>query len=160
MPVNFVVANREKTLSGNADEDAPLPRLVPDQIRKALAASLARLQSTYVDLLQLHWPDRYTPLWGHNQYDKACEGGHQQQPRSSSERVPFDDVVRCLGELLAAGKIKVGSHMRVTCCKDWRSDIVSAAAGVGPEQRDNIRRLRVDGGVPPLRRRSSRLHPE
>ena len=42
MPVNFVVANREKTLSGNADENAPLPRLVPDQIRKALAASLVR----------------------------------------------------------------------------------------------------------------------
>ena len=55
MPVNFVVANREKTLSGNADENAPLPRLVPDQIRKALAASLVRLQTTYVDLLQLHW---------------------------------------------------------------------------------------------------------
>ena len=52
-------------------------------------------------------PDRYTPLWGHNQYDKASEGGHQQQPRSSAERVPFDDVVRCMGELLAAGKIKV-----------------------------------------------------
>ena len=107
MPVNFVVANREKTLSGNADENAPLPRLVPDQIRKALAASLVRLQTTYVDLLQLHWPDRYTPLWGNNQYDKASEGGHQQQPRSTSERVPFDDVVRCLGELMAAGKIKV-----------------------------------------------------
>jgi len=106
MPVNFVSAAREKALSGKADEAAPLPRLVPEQIKHALAASLARLQTTYVDLLQLHWPDRYTPLWGMNKYEKEAESGHSQQPRTSAERVPFDDVVRCMGELLTAGKIK------------------------------------------------------
>ena len=107
MPVNFVSANRAKALSGKADDAAPLPRLVPEQIKHALAASLVRLQTSYVDLLQLHWPDRYTPLWGMNRYEKAAEGGHQQQPRNNKDRVPFDDVVRCMGELLAAGKIKV-----------------------------------------------------
>lgn len=66
--------------------------------RRALAASLKRLKTTYVDLYQLHWraalgggalcrcasltglpthsrrPDRYTPLWGNNQYRKNLEG--------------------------------------------------------------------------------------
>ena len=106
MPVNFVSAAREKALSGKADAAAPLPRLVPEQIKHALAASLARLKTPYLDLLQLHWPDRYTPLWGSCVYDKSLEGKHSQQPRDSAERVPFDDVVRCLGELLAAGKIR------------------------------------------------------
>ena len=107
MPVNFVSAAREKALSGKADDAAPLPRLVPEQIKHALEASLARMQTSYVDLLQLHWPDRYTPLWGLNRYEKAAEGGHQQQSRTTTERVPFDDVVRCMGELIQAGKIKV-----------------------------------------------------
>jgi aryl-alcohol dehydrogenase-like predicted oxidoreductase len=107
MPVNFVSAARAKALSGKVDADAPLPRLAPDQIRHALEASLARLKSSYVDLYQLHWPDRYTPLWGSSVYQKGLEGKHSQQERKSADdKVPFDDVVRCLGELLAAGKIK------------------------------------------------------
>ena len=55
MPVNFVSAARAKALTGKADAAAPLPRLAPDQIRHALDASLARMNTTYVDLYQLHW---------------------------------------------------------------------------------------------------------
>ena len=73
-PVNWIPANRDKTLTGAADESAPKPRLVPEQIKRALAASLKRLRTDYVDLYQLHWPDRYTPLWGSNQYRKNLEG--------------------------------------------------------------------------------------
>jgi len=106
-PANFIPANREKTLSGEWDNSAPLPRLVPEQIKRALAASLVRLKTNYVDLYQLHWPDRYVPLWGSTVYQKGLEEKHQQQPRdSSSERVSFDEVVRCMGELLEAGTIK------------------------------------------------------
>ena len=46
MPVNFVVAAREKALTGKADAAAPLPRLVPEQIERALAASLVRPSSS------------------------------------------------------------------------------------------------------------------
>jgi aryl-alcohol dehydrogenase-like predicted oxidoreductase len=106
MPVNFVSAAREKALSGKRDEAAPLPRLVPAQIEHALAASLARLKTPYVDLLQLHWPDRYTSLWGASVYDKRQEAGHSQQQRPLADRTPFDDVVRCLGALLAKGTIR------------------------------------------------------
>ena len=33
-----------------------------DQILKAVEGSLARMKCSYIDLLQLHWPDRYVPL--------------------------------------------------------------------------------------------------
>lgn len=109
MPSNFVVANREKTLEGKADAGAPLPRLTPEQIRRAVAASLKRLRTDFVDLLQLHWPDRATPLWGNVVFDHAtaAAGGHSQQPRAAGEpRVPFDDVCACLAELVRDGTIR------------------------------------------------------
>ena len=106
-PGNFISANREKTLTGTADANAPLPRIKPEQIKRAVAASLVRMKTDYIDLYQLHWPDRYTPLWGSFVYNKAMEGGHSQQPRASPEdRVAFEDVVKCLGELMEAGAIK------------------------------------------------------
>ena len=105
-PVNYLTAAREAVLEGKADASAPLPRLEPAQIKRALAASLVRLQTPYVDLYQLHWPDRYKPLWGNNVYMSQLEGKHEQQPRESSERIPFDEVVLCLGELIDAGLIK------------------------------------------------------
>lgn len=106
-PFNFIPANREKTLTGVWDDNAVQPRLVPDQINRAVAASLKRLKTTYIDLYQLHWPDRYTPLWGSNQYKKELEGKHQQQERADPhDRVDFDEVVRCMGTLIKDGLIR------------------------------------------------------
>ena len=105
-PANFLVAQREKTLTGKLDPSAPLPRHEPAQIKRALAASLARLKTSYVDLYQLHWPDRYTPLWGNNVYQKGLESKHEQQPRECADRIPFDDIARCRGELIEEGLVR------------------------------------------------------
>jgi len=61
---NWIPANREKALTGSWDDTALLPRLKPEQIKRACQASLKRMKTDYIDLYQLHWPDRYTPLWG------------------------------------------------------------------------------------------------
>lgn len=106
MPANYIPANREKTIVGAADAAAPLPRHSPSQIKRALMASLVRLRTTYVDLYQLHWPDRYTPLWGNNVYHKHMEQLHEQQPREAGDRIAFDEIVTCMGELIEEGLIR------------------------------------------------------
>jgi aryl-alcohol dehydrogenase-like predicted oxidoreductase len=39
-------------------------RLDAANIEAAVAASLRRLRTDHIDLYQLHWPDRYVPLFG------------------------------------------------------------------------------------------------
>lgn len=64
-------------------------------IEQALHGSLERLQTDYLDLYQLHWPDRNTNFFG--------ELGYQHRPAPS---VPIEETLRVLADLVAAGKIR------------------------------------------------------
>ncbi len=64
-------------------------------IEQALHGSLQRLQTDYLDLYQLHWPDRNTNFFG--------ELGYQHRPDNS---VPIEETLRVLADLVAAGKIR------------------------------------------------------
>lgn len=73
-------------------------RLTPRQIRYALENSLRRLGTEYLDLYQLHWPDRKLGLFG--------EGGTTFTAVSEHDEVPLEETLGVLGDLVAEGKIR------------------------------------------------------
>lgn len=64
-------------------------------ITAALNDSLARLRTDYVDLYQLHWPDRSTNMFGQLGYSHVDE-----------DTVPLEETLGVLGDLVKAGKIR------------------------------------------------------
>ncbi|MFP4279905.1 MAG: NADP(H)-dependent aldo-keto reductase [Halochromatium sp.] len=74
----------------------PGRRLDRANIEAAVDASLARLRTDYLDLYQLHWPDRETNYFG--------QLGYSQPARDDS--VPLLETLEVLGDLVRAGKIR------------------------------------------------------
>jgi len=64
-------------------------------IEQALHGSLERLQTDYLDLYQLHWPDRNTNYFGELGYRHAAE-----------QSVPIEETLRVLADLVQAGKVR------------------------------------------------------
>lgn len=77
-------------------DELPTARLDTKSVRMACEASLRRLQTHYIDLYQLHWPDRYVPLFGTRTYD----------PRREREAISIRETLLALKELLDEGKIR------------------------------------------------------
>ncbi len=71
-------------------------RLTPKQIRSALEASLDRLHTDYLDLYQVHWPDRSTNTFGKRGYTHA----------EDDDAVPIEETLGELGRLVEEGKIR------------------------------------------------------
>ncbi|SIP92052.1 Predicted oxidoreductase [Rhizobium sp. RU35A] len=74
--------------------------ITADTIREAVDASLARLKTDYIDLYQIHWPNRghfhFRGAWGYNPFN-------QDKARTKAE---ITEKLEALGECVKAGKIR------------------------------------------------------
>jgi len=81
-------------------------RLDRANLTAALDASLKRLQTDYLDLYQLHWPDRTTTIFGRHEYPW----------RDDDQVVPIEETLEVLQDFVKVGKIR---HIGVSNETPW-----------------------------------------
>ncbi|MGD9889616.1 MAG: NADP(H)-dependent aldo-keto reductase [Halothiobacillaceae bacterium] len=72
------------------------PRINAEHLRAALEGSLRRLRTDYIDLYQIHWPDRYVPMFGETAFDA----------RRIHECTPILQQLEVLDEFVQSGKVR------------------------------------------------------
>ena len=79
-------------------QPAATTRMNRESIRAAVHGSLERMQTDYIDLLELHWPERYVgTMFGAFRYDRGKE---------HDDVVSFDEQVEAVCELIDEGKVR------------------------------------------------------
>lgn len=89
-----------------ARENDDVTRHTPAQIDEAVEGSLRRLQTEYIDLYQLHWPDRNIPGFGFDSY----------RDYDPTDMVPLEDILGALSRHVEKGHIR---HIGVSNESAW-----------------------------------------
>jgi len=81
-------------------------RLDRKDIFTACENSLRRLQTDYLDLYQVHWPERQANFFGRLGY----------VPEPDDDTIPIEETLTALGELVTAGKVR---HIGISNETPW-----------------------------------------
>ena len=81
-------------------------RLSRDHIRRAIEGSLERMQTDYIDLYQVHWPERATNFFGARGYSHNPDG----------DGIAIEETLCALSELVDEGLIK---HIGISNETPW-----------------------------------------
>jgi aryl-alcohol dehydrogenase-like predicted oxidoreductase len=97
------------------------PRLSRQHIHAAIDGSLKRLQTDYLDLYQLHFPDRSTNYFG--------ELGYRHNPQADD--IAIEETLAALDELVKAGKVR---HVGISNETPWglMEYLRASSAGTAP----------------------------
>ena len=79
----------------------------PEAINNAVDGELKRLQTDYIDLFQLHWPERQTNYFGVRDYNHDANDAWQDN---------FNSILNTLDTLIKSGKIR---HIGMSNEKAW-----------------------------------------
>jgi aryl-alcohol dehydrogenase (NADP+) len=88
--------------------------LTPDVIAEAVDTSLERLQTDYIDLYQIHWPQRNVPNFGATEFD----------PSRERDGPPVREQVSGMAAMIKAGKIRhygLSNETAWGVCEFWRA---------------------------------------
>ncbi|XP_066336072.1 uncharacterized protein [Miscanthus floridulus] len=77
-------------------DHAEVVRVDAANIKESVEKSLKRLSTDYIDLLQIHWPDRYVALFGEFSYN----------PTKWRPSIPFEEQLKAFQELIDEGKVR------------------------------------------------------
>jgi aryl-alcohol dehydrogenase-like predicted oxidoreductase len=103
----FILATKVAGPSFNGPLRGDNNHLDRRNIEEAIDDSLRRLKTDYIDLYQLHWPDRTVPKFG---------GRGLQKIEDATDTTPIEETLDVLADLVKAGKIR---HFGVSNETPW-----------------------------------------
>ena len=101
----FIASKIAGPSQGGSHIRAGQTRFTADEISTAIDGSLQRLQSDYIDLYQLHWPQRATNFFGKLGYGNT-EAQHEQ------EITALEETLTALSDEIKKGRAILASRMK------------------------------------------------